>query len=67
MPEPFLHPAWLIIPAFLCLFLARFFRLDARRQARPPGKYPPAPAMGADDTGRIFFRDPDGRPWYPKK
>lgn len=56
--------ALLVAAPFLALLLAGFFRLDALLSA-PRCNRPTAPATGFDRDGRIFFTDPDGRPWYP--
>jgi len=69
MFAPFLPSDWgffLIAIPFLCLLPASLLRLDAKLASAP--RHPPvAPAFGRDADGRLFFTDPDGRPWYPAR
>jgi hypothetical protein len=67
MGESFLNSGWstdVVAVSFLCFVLFAFFRLDAHLSARGHRR-PPPPGMGIDRKGRLFFTDPDGRPWYP--
>ena len=67
MTEPFLNSGWdTFLAAAFCLglLLFAFFRLDAHLSL-PRRRRPPSPVTGYDKKGRLFFTDPDGRPWYP--
>jgi hypothetical protein len=64
MSDPSMHPELLFALPFLFLLLAVLLHIDARL-TRPRRKCPLAPALGSDESGRTFFRDPDGSRWYP--
>ena len=67
MHEPFLNSGWdvfLVVVPFIALLMAGLFRLDALLSASKRSGPPRLPAMGVDENGRTFLRDPDGRPWY---
>ena len=67
MSAPFLLPDWrffLVAVPFLCLLAAGLLHLDASL-ACSRRRRSTVPAFGRDQSGRRFFTDPDGQPWYP--
>jgi len=65
METPILNPGWNTFLAglpFIVLLVAGFFRLDTLLVARHR-KHPARPSLGFDRDGKMYFTDPDGRPW----